>query len=90
VSDGSLKRSLGDLVSWFCEAARVEERELLGHPAVRSLSLDLPVELAVERDRDGRLAVLVSPPTQRVATSFLPVFHRMGVRIEREEVPPDG
>jgi hypothetical protein len=90
VSDGSLKRSLGDLVSWFCDAARVDETELLGHPAVRSLSLNLPVELSVERDRDGRLAVLASPPTQRLATSFLPVFHHMSVRIEREEVPPDG
>jgi hypothetical protein len=90
VSDGSLRRSLGDLVSWFCEAARVDETEPLGHPAVRSLSLDLPVELSVERDRDDRLSVLASPPTQRVATSFLPVFHRLGLRIEREEIPADG
>jgi hypothetical protein len=90
VSGSSLKRSLGDVVSWFCDAARVDETELLGHPAVRSLSIDLPVELSVERDGDDRLAVLASPPTQRVTTSFLPVFHRMSLRIEREEVPPDG
>lgn len=90
MSDGSLKRSLGDLVTWLGEAALVDEPELLGHPAVRALALDLPVELSVERDTDGRLAVLASPPTQRVATSFLPVFHRMSVRIGCEEVPPDG
>lgn len=90
MSDGSLKRPVGDLVSWFCEAARVDESELLGYPAVRSLSLDLPVELSVGRGPDGRLTVLASPPTQRIATSFLPVFHRMRVHIQREEVPPDG
>jgi hypothetical protein len=55
-----------------------------------SLALDLPVELSVERDADGGLVVLASPPSQRVATSFLPVFHHLRVRIEREELPPDG
>lgn len=90
MSDESLRRAIGDLASWFCETARVDETELLGHPAVRSLALDLPIELSVERDAAGRLAVLASPPTQRVATSVLPVFHRMRLRIEREEVPLDG
>ena len=84
--DGSLKQTLGDLVLHFCDVARVEGVELEGALPVRALALELPVELAVERDASGALAVLASPPSQRVATSVLPVFHRMAVRIEREEV----
>ena len=86
MSDDSLKLPLGDLVSWFCETARVEDEEMAGDDrmSVRALRLDLPVELTVAHDGE-RLAVLASPPTQRVATTFLPVFHRMTVRVEREE-----
>lgn len=91
MSDGSLKLPLGDLVSWFCETARVEDEQLAGEDrmSVRALRLDLPVELTVAHD-GGRLAVLASPPSQRVATTVLPVFHRMTVRIESEEVAGDG
>jgi hypothetical protein len=90
MTDASLRQPLHELIGRFCAAAAVDEPELLGHPAVVSLALDLPIELSVERDGDGALVVLGSPPSQRVATSFLPVFHRMSVRIEREERPPDG
>jgi hypothetical protein len=86
----SLKRPLGDLVLWFCESARVDQDEFTGRPPVTSMALDLPVELAVEHAADGSVRVLASPPTQRVATTFLPVFHRFAVRIEREEPPGDG
>jgi hypothetical protein len=86
----SLKLPLGDLVLWFCEAARVDSGEITGRLPVTRLALDLPVELAVEHPADGRVRVLASPPTQRVATSFLPVFHRFSVRIEREELPGHG
>jgi hypothetical protein len=87
--DDSLKLPLGDFVSWFCDTARVDD-ETDGQMAVQALRLDLPVELAVEHDEAGRLAVLMSPPTQRLATTFLPVFHRMALRIEREELRDDG
>jgi hypothetical protein len=90
MSEGSLKLPLGELVSWFCETARVEDEAMAGEDrmSVRGLRLDLPVELTVAHEGE-RLAVLASPPSQRVATTILPVFHRMTVRIEREEVP-DG
>lgn len=90
MSDDSLKLPLGDFVSWFCETARVDDEELEGQMSVRAMRLDLPVELTVAHHPDGRLAVLASPPTQRVATTFLPVFHRMSLRIEREELDGDG
>jgi len=89
MSDDGLQQPLGDLVGWFCAATRVDDEAVLGHPAVTSLALDLPVELSVRPGTDGRLTVLASPPTQRIATTVLPVFHRMRLRIEREEVP-DG
>ena len=87
---GSLKQPIGDLVAEFCAAARVDDPELEGQMSVRALRLDLPVEVAVEHDEAGRPRLMASPPTQRVATSFLPVFHRLTLRIEREEVPDHG
>ena len=88
--DDSLKLTVGDLVVWLCETARVDDAEMAGQTSVRALQLDLPVELEVAHDADGRLTVLASPPAQRVATTFLPVFHRMAVRIEREEEGGDA
>ena len=86
----SLKQPIGDLVAEFCEAARVEDPDLDGQMYVRALRLDLPVELAVEHDESGFPRLLASPPTQRVATSFLPVFHRLTLRIELEDAPDHG
>jgi hypothetical protein len=88
--DDSLRLPLGDFVSWFCDTARVDDQEIDGQMDVRALQLELPVELSVGHDEAGRLAVYASPPTQRVATTFLPVFHRMALRIEREEHIGDG
>jgi hypothetical protein len=89
MSHGSLRVPLAELVAGFCETARVDDEEMAGQMSVHALRLDLPVEVEVAYD-GGRLAVLASPPTQRVATTFLPVFHRMSLRIEREEVARDA
>ena len=47
--------------------------------------LDLPVELHVEVDEGGAVRLLGAPPTQHVATTWMPVWHRM-----RLEVTADG
>ena len=60
MTDASLRQPLHELIGRFCAAAAVDEPELLGHPAVVSLALDLPIELSVERDGDGTLVVLGS------------------------------
>ncbi|MDG4862428.1 hypothetical protein P8605_30255 [Streptomyces sp. T-3] len=80
-----LRGSLGELITRLCAAAQVDDAELGGAMHVASLGLDLPVELDVRPDADGTLQVRACPPTQRVATTYLPVFHRMTVRITGEE-----
>ncbi|MFF3708888.1 hypothetical protein [Streptomyces phaeochromogenes] len=76
---------LGELITQLAAAAQVDDAELGAAMRVTGLGLDLPVELDVTADADGSLRVRACPPTQRVATTFLPVFHRMTVRITGEE-----
>lgn len=79
-----LRGPLGALVTQLCEAAAVDASEA-GAVRVTALALDLPVELDVYEEGDGSVRVRACPPTQRVATTYLPVFHRMTVRIVCEE-----
>lgn len=80
-----LRGPLGELITQLAHAAQVDDAELDAALHVTELGIDLPVELDVTRDADGSLRVRACPPTQRVATTFLPVFHRMTVRITGEE-----
>lgn len=52
--------------------------------SVAEVSLDLPFELEIG-DADDGLSVGAAPPTQRIETSILPVFHRMTLRLVRNE-----
>ena len=52
---------------------------------LEALRLNLPVELQVEVDDDGRPRIGVAPPTQTTETTILPVFHRMTIAIERDD-----
>ncbi|UEM21763.1 hypothetical protein JL100_003070 [Skermanella mucosa] len=49
--------------------------------AVESMTIDLPVELEVLVDDDGRVRLGGEPPTQVTATSVMPVFHRMRITL---------
>lgn len=51
---------------------------------LQAMRLDLPVELQVEVDGDGRPRIGLAPPTQTTDTTILPVFHRMTIAIERD------
>lgn len=72
---------LHDLVVTLCEGARADDREMDGAMIITALSLDLPIELRAKWGDDQRLQILASPPTQRINTTFLPIFHRLRVRI---------
>ena len=54
---------------------------------VSALDVDLPVELELREDQGGALTLGAAPPTQHVATTVMPVFHRMrlGVIARGEE-----
>jgi hypothetical protein len=46
---------------------------------IHECEIEMPVELWVGRDAEGELAVGSTPPLYRLATTFLPSFHRVKV-----------
>ncbi|MCA9707538.1 MAG: hypothetical protein KDK70_16920 [Myxococcales bacterium] len=71
---------------WLREAVAELSMAALEHAAeramtVESLTLELPLELALDVDERGGLRVRGAPPTQRTETTFMPVQHRLRVRI---------
>jgi hypothetical protein len=85
--------SLAEMVlafSWFDGGelrAEGDEEDEMAYDGVdlEALRLNLPVELQVEVDGDGRPRIGLAPPTQTTETTILPVFHRMTIAIERDD-----
>src|SRR5262245_38218765 len=77
----SLVAALADL-----QMAYADEATGLGL-TVEELTLDLPVEFAVDPTPSGRLR-LTAAPAQQVATSLMPAVHRLRLRVTRD--PGDG
>jgi hypothetical protein len=50
--------------------------------SIESVKIEMPFELDVRVDSNGRLVVGGSPPTQQLETTFMPVFHKMKVNIQ--------
>jgi hypothetical protein len=73
--------SLAELVEEFAAFADGDAGDEGG--LVESIRLELPVELWVEPGADGRVEVGITAPTQRTETSYLPVFHRFTLTLER-------
>ena len=65
----------------------VAERRTWAQMTVTELALDLPLEIRVREDGDGRLDLRGGPPTQTVPTTIFPVLHRLRVRLALEEAP---
>lgn len=59
------------------------EPEVEGSPFIESMTIELPVELALEAGESDALATRCSPPTQYTKTSVMPVFHKLRVRVVR-------
>jgi hypothetical protein len=51
---------------------------------IEELTVDMPIELKVIVDNDGKVDLMGSPPTQLVKTTVMPVFHQMRIRIVRD------
>jgi hypothetical protein len=55
---------------------------------LEAMSFDLPVELEAMPDDDGTVTGLgLSPPTQIIATTVMPVFHRLRLTLARSDAP---
>ncbi len=51
---------------------------------IEQLQVDMPIELRVSVAEDDTVTLKGSAPTQRVATTVLPVFHRLKLRVVKE------
>ena len=72
---------VGDFVSGSGRGVGGESGEL----RTEEVLLDLPVELELRVAEDGSVRIGGAPPTQRIRTSVMPVFHRMRLRVVRGE-----
>ena len=70
---------MADFINDLTEGGTYLENEFQSL-SVTEMTLDLPIELSVRHSDEG-LELRSGPPTQRTATSILPVFHRLRVRI---------
>ena len=52
---------------------------------IAQLTVDMPIELKVIVNHDGKVNLKGSPPTQLVKTTVMPVFHQMQIWIVRED-----
>lgn len=52
---------------------------------VENVNLDMPVEIGITVDDDGKVQLKGSPPSQRTKTTILPVFHQMKIKVVRDE-----
>jgi hypothetical protein len=50
--------------------------------SIERIILDMPFELEVKTDSSGDIVLGSCPPTQKIETSFMPVFHRIKMNIE--------
>jgi hypothetical protein len=73
--------SLADLLSELAGAASIDPRaegdEML---AVSEIKVDLPIELDLLEER-GAWQLDAAPPSQKVATTVMPVWHRVRLRV---------
>lgn len=78
--------ALGDLVAAFGPEDEDLAPGLAGAPPlwVERVSLNLPFELAVATREDGNVQLGGAPPTQHLETTFMPVLHRLRLRIVRD------
>ncbi|MBL9027055.1 MAG: hypothetical protein JNL21_32970 [Myxococcales bacterium] len=75
--------SLAAMIGALLDQEDDAEPEVEGAPRIESMTIELPVELALEAGESDALATRCSPPTQYTKTSVMPVFHKLRVRVVR-------
>jgi hypothetical protein len=78
------------LFSQLLDLTRALPGELVDNDAgVRShiyaCELEMPLELNIGRDSDGKLFLGATPPLYYTETSFLPSFHKIKILIEADD-----
>lgn len=60
---------------------RTSEEEFDNPVVVSEMTVSLPVEVEVHIDDDGGMTLGSAPPTQKIETTFMPVFQNVRVTI---------
>jgi len=55
-----------------------DEEEAAGAIYVDELRVTLPIELSIEVDAQGHIALAATPPSQHLETTVMPVWHTCG------------
>ena len=50
--------------------------------SIEAIKIEMPFELDLKTDSNDHLVLGSSPPTQKIETSFMPVFHKIKMNIE--------
>lgn len=57
---------------------------------VTDVKVNLPFELDIKINEDGNVSFLAAPPTQRIETTIMPVFHTVGIHLVLDEQASDS
>lgn len=60
----------GEIKNEFCEMS------------IESIKIEMPFEMDIRNDTDDNIVLSSSPPTQKIETTFMPVFHKIKLNIE--------
>jgi hypothetical protein len=66
------------------------EKQLIGPISgyamtIEQVTVDMPVELKINVNKDGTVNLNASPPTQLVKTTVMPVFHQLKLRVVKDD-----
>jgi hypothetical protein len=64
---------------------RLTDDDDIASMSVEEVLVTMPVELEINIDENAHVVVGGAPPTQRTETSVMPVFHRLTLRLVRDE-----
>ena len=78
------KECIGDLVTRFAMIHSLVDDHLIY--SIDKITISVPIELNVAVNEDGIVRLTSSPPSQQIETSFMPVFHQLGMVINAETI----
>lgn len=86
VNNDSLLMPFSQLIHDLVDYNKNLEDPLSGQVmTVEQVKLNMPVEINIAVDDQGKVTLNGSPPTQRTETTILPVFHQLKLRVVRDE-----
>lgn len=67
-----------------------EIRNEVSSMSIENIKIEMPFEMDIKNDDNDNLVLSSSPPTQKIETSFMPVFHKIKLNIEILQSDDEG